>query len=190
MLGLADLQVRKAVPSCGRPGGIAQMTCYSSVCKHTSRQIILVKFETFDAAAWDYIGTCCCKGADFRCSRGNHLRMQESTQACGLCHVSASFTKAPVLQTRFSRAPARIYYNSLLRILPISFCRSGQYEGHRGSVIQLLVLGDLLLSLGKDGKLNVWRIGNYTAPIVSCSLIFMPFRHDLEEGGLMTHALT
>jgi hypothetical protein len=33
--------------------------------------------------------------------------------------------------------------------------------------MQLLVLGDQLLSLGKDGQLLVWKIGEYDSPQVS-----------------------
>ena len=42
--------------------------------------------------------------------------------------------------------------------------RTGEYRGHNGRIIQLLVLGDHLYSLGSDGKLLVWRIGEYDAP--------------------------
>ncbi|KAI8469981.1 MAG: WD40-repeat-containing domain protein [Monoraphidium minutum] len=42
----------------------------------------------------------------------------------------------------------------------------GEYRGHSGRVLQLLVLGDLLLSLGADGRLLVWRIGAHAAPEV------------------------
>lgn len=45
--------------------------------------------------------------------------------------------------------------------------RSGEYRGHTADIIQLLVLGDHLLSLGRDGKLLTWRIGEYDAPEVS-----------------------
>ncbi len=44
--------------------------------------------------------------------------------------------------------------------------RSGEYRGHSADIIQLLVLGDRLLSLGRDGKLLAWRIGEYEAPEV------------------------
>jgi hypothetical protein len=45
--------------------------------------------------------------------------------------------------------------------------RSGQYWGHHtGAILSLMVLGDLLLSLGADGKLVVWRIGKYDTPEV------------------------
>ena len=40
------------------------------------------------------------------------------------------------------------------------------YRGHSEDIIQLLVLGDLLLSLGADRKLVVWRIGTYHEPEV------------------------
>lgn len=36
--------------------------------------------------------------------------------------------------------------------------------------LQLLVLGDRLLSLGRDGRLLVWRIGQYDAPEVAIQL--------------------
>ena len=42
--------------------------------------------------------------------------------------------------------------------------RSGEYRGHTGDILQLLVLGDALLSLGRDRRLLVWRIGDYAAP--------------------------
>jgi hypothetical protein len=45
-------------------------------------------------------------------------------------------------------------------------CRTGVYAGHRAAVLQMLVLGDNLLSLGKDKQLLVWKIGQYDAPEV------------------------
>ena len=36
----------------------------------------------------------------------------------------------------------------------------------RPLIIQLLVLGEFLLSVGKDGKLIVWRIGSQDLPEV------------------------
>ena len=42
--------------------------------------------------------------------------------------------------------------------------RTGEYRGHNADIIQMFVLGDNLFSLGRDGKLLVWRIGNYDAP--------------------------
>lgn len=48
--------------------------------------------------------------------------------------------------------------------------RSGEYRGHRGDILQLLVLGDNLLSLGRDGQLLVWRIGEYEAPQAAIQL--------------------
>lgn len=49
--------------------------------------------------------------------------------------------------------------------------RSGEYRGgHVGDILQLLVLGDRLLSLGADRRLLVWRIGQYAAPEVSIQL--------------------
>ena len=43
--------------------------------------------------------------------------------------------------------------------------RAGVYEGgHAGDVLQLLALGDALLSLGRDGRLCVWTLGAYAAP--------------------------
>ena len=44
--------------------------------------------------------------------------------------------------------------------------REGTYRGHKGDVLQLLCLGDLLLSLGSDGRLLVWAIGEYAEPKV------------------------
>jgi hypothetical protein len=48
--------------------------------------------------------------------------------------------------------------------------RCGEYRGHTADILQLLVLGDRLLSLGSDGKLLVWRIGEYAAPEVAIQL--------------------
>ena len=45
-------------------------------------------------------------------------------------------------------------------------CRVGTYAGHRGRIIQLLSLGDVLLSLGDDKKLLVWAANTYDAPKV------------------------
>jgi U3 small nucleolar RNA-associated protein 21 len=42
--------------------------------------------------------------------------------------------------------------------------RTREYRGHDADIIQLLVLGDNLFSLGRDGKLCVWRIGDHSAP--------------------------
>jgi len=45
----------------------------------------------------------------------------------------------------------------------------GDYRGHAAGsrVQQLLVIGDMLLTLGSDGRLLVWRIGQYDTPQVS-----------------------
>lgn len=51
-------------------------------------------------------------------------------------------------------------------------CRTGVYGGHSASISQLLVLGDQLLSLGKDGQLLVWRIGEYDSPQVRQCVTF------------------
>ena len=48
--------------------------------------------------------------------------------------------------------------------------RSGEYRGHRADILQLLVLGDNILSLGRDGQLLVWRIGEYDEPLASVQL--------------------
>lgn len=45
-------------------------------------------------------------------------------------------------------------------------CREGVYRGHTGTILQLLCLGDHLLSLGSDGKLLLWKIGDYDDPQV------------------------
>ena len=47
-------------------------------------------------------------------------------------------------------------------------CRIGTYSGHLGAIVQLLNLGDVLLSLGSDSKLIVWDEGVYDHPRVSC----------------------
>ena len=44
--------------------------------------------------------------------------------------------------------------------------RTGKYSGHSGPIIQLLRLGEVLLSLGADRKLVVWDIGTYEEPQV------------------------
>ena len=44
--------------------------------------------------------------------------------------------------------------------------RHGSYKGHTDTILQLLVLGDHLLSLGSDRKLLSWKIGTYTEPEV------------------------
>ena len=49
--------------------------------------------------------------------------------------------------------------------------RSGVYRGgHAGDILQLLVLGDHLLSLGRDGRLLVWRVGQYDSPVKAIQL--------------------
>lgn len=48
--------------------------------------------------------------------------------------------------------------------------RTGEYRGHGANILQMLVLGDYLLSLGADNKLNVWEIGQYDAPVQVLSL--------------------
>lgn len=45
-------------------------------------------------------------------------------------------------------------------------CRHGSYKGHTDAILQLLVLGDYLLSLGADRKLLVWKNGTYGEPEV------------------------
>lgn len=51
-------------------------------------------------------------------------------------------------------------------IAAIPYCRVGTYAGHSGRIIQLLSLGDVLLSLGADRKLLVWGANTYDAPTV------------------------
>lgn len=47
------------------------------------------------------------------------------------------------------------------------FCRTGAYRTEGGAtVLQLLCLGDHLLSLYSSGALRVWKIGSYDAPEV------------------------
>jgi U3 small nucleolar RNA-associated protein 21 len=40
------------------------------------------------------------------------------------------------------------------------------YKGHKGNILQLLSLGDHLVSLGADAKLLLWKTGEYDAPQV------------------------
>jgi hypothetical protein len=55
----------------------------------------------------------------------------------------------------------------LCRAVLLSCCyRTGCYAGHTGSIVQLLVLAEQLLSLGKDGQLLVWKIGEHEQPQV------------------------
>jgi hypothetical protein len=42
----------------------------------------------------------------------------------------------------------------------------GTLRGHRAGILQLLVLGERLLSLGADQRLLVWAVGDYGAPLV------------------------
>jgi hypothetical protein len=42
----------------------------------------------------------------------------------------------------------------------------GTYSTHDAPVVQLLVVGDYLLSLGSDRKLVAWKIGSYDEPEV------------------------
>lgn len=45
-------------------------------------------------------------------------------------------------------------------------CRTGVYHGaHSGPVVQILVLGDLTLTLGQDNKLVAWTLGQYDTPL-------------------------
>lgn len=55
-----------------------------------------------------------------------------------------------------------------------SCCRSGLYSQHSGDILQLLVLGKFLLSLGQDGKLLVWQIGKFDEPEASPILLSCP----------------
>ena len=62
--------------------------------------------------------------------------------------------------------------------------RTGKYSGHSGPIIQLLRLGEVLLSLGADRKLVVWDIGTYDEPQVFIqSLIKSGMRVEAEGGG-------
>lgn len=42
---------------------------------------------------------------------------------------------------------------------------TGEYIGHDAAIIQIMVLGDVLLTLGKDQRLLAWRIGKYDTPL-------------------------
>ena len=46
----------------------------------------------------------------------------------------------------------------------------GVYRGHTDEIIQLMVLGENLISLGRDKIVNVWRIGEYDEPVSSMQL--------------------
>lgn len=56
--------------------------------------------------------------------------------------------------------------NVLRNIFGLGSCREGVYRGHEGTVIQMLVLGDRLLSLGTDNRLLVWKLYDYGSPQV------------------------
>jgi hypothetical protein len=64
-------------------------------------------------------------------------------------------------------------------------CRTGVYAGHRVAVLQMLVLGDNLLSLGKDKQLLVWKIGQYGAPEVRASTAAAHALQGLHAGWVM-----
>ncbi len=61
--------------------------------------------------------------------------------------------------------------NLLCAIVCLWTCRNGSYAGHSGRVLQLLVLGEMLLSLGKDRQLLAWKIGEYDAPQVGVTVV-------------------
>lgn len=50
---------------------------------------------------------------------------------------------------------------------------------HSAPIVALSVLGDVLLSLGGDGKLAAWKIGAYTKPEVGCEGRYAPL-----QGGM------
>lgn len=68
------------------------------------------------------------------------------------CHVHAHSCSFPHVRTR------------CLAPTPPTSHRSGVYRGHAAPILQLMVLGDVLLSLGSDGQLLRWRVGSYEAP--------------------------
>jgi hypothetical protein len=53
---------------------------------------------------------------------------------------------------------------STTTILPAH--RTGEYKGHQGSILQMMVLGDNLLALDDSNSMLVWKIGNYDEPEV------------------------
>lgn len=62
-----------------------------------------------------------------------------------------------------------LYQGALTRLRLTRLChvhREGVYSGHSGIILQLLCLGDHLLSLGSDRKLLLWKIGEYDGPEV------------------------
>lgn len=54
-----------------------------------------------------------------------------------------------------------------LSTLPDATRRTGTYRVEEGVVVQLMVLGDHLLSLYSNGGLRVWKVGSYDEPEVS-----------------------
>ena len=64
--------------------------------------------------------------------------------------------------TRKATLPAeRVFKQELINARSV-----GRLQGHSASILQLLVLGERLLSLGADRRLLVWAIGEYGAPEV------------------------
>ena len=49
----------------------------------------------------------------------------------------------------------------------LRWCRVGTYSGHAKPILQMMCLGDHLLSLGQDKRLLLWKLGSYAAPLVS-----------------------
>lgn len=45
--------------------------------------------------------------------------------------------------------------------------RERVFRGHEGTVIQMMVLGERLLSLGTDNRLLVWDLQDCKAPLVT-----------------------
>ena len=96
------------------------------------------------------------------CAMSHHDTATMQSQAAALGEVSS------VQQSRAgSTAALARYHDELHSDIPCpTACRHGSYKGHTGGILQLLVLGDYLLSLGHDRKLLVWKIGACAEPEV------------------------
>lgn len=69
----------------------------------------------------------------------------------------------PRIVSNVSRVHRAMHQVAVCRL---AACSAGSYAGHSGSIIQMLVLGNQLFSLGKDHKVCVWNIGQYESPQV------------------------
>jgi hypothetical protein len=82
-----------------------------------------------------------------------------------LVHILLPWREAKLHAAVKTTLPGRIYSNA--RTWCMLRCRTGTYRAGPGAVVQLLCLGDNLLSLHSTGCLRVWKIGEYDAPEVT-----------------------